>query len=101
MQDLSDRQEYEDVLVREQALIAGHADMEFSGFVTVTCPEPRRVVSRRIPDRTSCGPVDVRDPNPLRAPGARIRCLRLTVRSLGQMRVLSILPIVLRSTRCR
>jgi hypothetical protein len=34
--DLSDRQEYEDVLVREQALVAGHADMEFSGFVTVT-----------------------------------------------------------------
>lgn len=38
VQDLSDRQEYEDVLVREQALIAGHADMEFSGFVTVTAP---------------------------------------------------------------
>ena len=31
-------QEYEDVLAREQALIAGHADMEFSGFVTVTAP---------------------------------------------------------------
>jgi hypothetical protein len=38
IQDLSDRQEYEDVLAREQALIAGHADMEFSGFVTVTAP---------------------------------------------------------------
>jgi hypothetical protein len=36
--DLSDRQQYEDVLTREQALIAGHADMEFSGFVTVTAP---------------------------------------------------------------
>ena len=36
--DLSDAQEYEDVLVREQALIAGHADVEFSGFVTVTAP---------------------------------------------------------------
>ena len=36
IQDLSDRQQYEDVLTREQALIAGHADMEFSGFLTVT-----------------------------------------------------------------
>lgn len=36
LQDLSDRQEYDDILAREQALIAGHADMEFSGFLTVT-----------------------------------------------------------------
>jgi hypothetical protein len=36
--DLSDSQEYEDVLAREHALIAGHSDMEFSGFVTVTAP---------------------------------------------------------------
>ena len=36
--DLSDAAEYEDVLVREQALIAGHADVEFSGFLTVTAP---------------------------------------------------------------
>jgi Putative type VII ESX secretion system translocon, EccE len=35
-QDLSDRQQYEDVLTREQALISGHADVMFSGFVTVT-----------------------------------------------------------------
>ena len=40
IQDLSDRQQYEDVLIREQALIAGHADMEFSGFVTVTAASP-------------------------------------------------------------
>lgn len=38
LQDLSDRQEYEDVLAREQALISGHVDTEFSGFVTVTAP---------------------------------------------------------------
>jgi hypothetical protein len=38
IQDLSDRQQYEDVLTREQALTSGHADMEFSGFVTVTAP---------------------------------------------------------------
>ena len=36
LEDLSDRQEYDDVLAREQALIAGHVDMEFSGFVTVS-----------------------------------------------------------------
>jgi hypothetical protein len=34
--DLSEHQQYEDVLTREQALIAGHADMEFSGFLAVT-----------------------------------------------------------------
>jgi hypothetical protein len=36
IQDLSEHQQYEDVLSREQALIAGHGDMEFSGFLTVT-----------------------------------------------------------------
>ena len=36
--DLSDAQEYADVLTRERALISGHADIEFSGFVTVTAP---------------------------------------------------------------
>ena len=36
VQDLSDVQEYQDLLAREQALIGGHADVEFSGFLTVT-----------------------------------------------------------------
>jgi len=36
VQDLSDVQEYHDLLAREQALIGGHADVEFSGFLTVT-----------------------------------------------------------------
>ena len=36
VQDLSDVQEYGDLLQREQALLNGHADVEFSGFVTVT-----------------------------------------------------------------
>jgi hypothetical protein len=34
--DLADEQEYRDVLERERALIAGHADFRFSGFVAVT-----------------------------------------------------------------
>jgi hypothetical protein len=34
--DLSDRQEYDDVVARERALISGHADMAFSGFLAVT-----------------------------------------------------------------
>ena len=38
IQDLSDAQEYADVLTRERALISGHADVEFSGFVTVSAP---------------------------------------------------------------
>ena len=36
--DLADAQEYNDVLDRERALIAGHADLKFSGFVAVTAP---------------------------------------------------------------
>jgi hypothetical protein len=47
IQDLSDRQEYDDVLAREQALIAGHADMEFSGFITVSAPS-REELSRAV-----------------------------------------------------
>lgn len=34
--DLADDQEYADVLDRERALIAGHADMRFTGFLAVT-----------------------------------------------------------------
>jgi len=34
--DQSDAQEYSDVLERERALIAGHADLKFSGLITVT-----------------------------------------------------------------
>ncbi|HQU00591.1 MAG TPA: hypothetical protein PLG60_08820, partial [Acidimicrobiales bacterium] len=34
--DLSDVQEFSDLLKREQALINGHADVEFSGFITVS-----------------------------------------------------------------
>jgi hypothetical protein len=36
--DLSDAQEYEDLLARERSVVAGHTDVEFSGFVTVTAP---------------------------------------------------------------
>lgn len=36
--DLSDTQEYEDLLARERSIIAGHTDIAFSGYVTVTAP---------------------------------------------------------------
>ncbi len=36
IEDLSDAQEYDDLLVRERALISGHADVAFSGFVSVS-----------------------------------------------------------------
>ena len=36
--DLADEQEYADVLDRERALIAGHADLRFCGFLAVTAP---------------------------------------------------------------
>ncbi len=34
--DLSDAQEYDDLLARERSIIAGHTDVIFTGFVTVT-----------------------------------------------------------------
>ena len=36
--DLSDAQEYDDLLARERSVVAGHTDVEFSGFITVTAP---------------------------------------------------------------
>jgi hypothetical protein len=36
--DLADQAEYEDLLARERALISGHADVAFTGLVTVTAP---------------------------------------------------------------
>jgi hypothetical protein len=36
--DLSDAQEYEDLLARERSIIAGHTDVAFTGLVTVTAP---------------------------------------------------------------
>ncbi len=34
--DFASEQEYSDVLARERALVSGHADLRFSGFVTIT-----------------------------------------------------------------
>ena len=34
--DLSDAEEYQDLLNRERSIISGHTDVEFTGFVTVT-----------------------------------------------------------------
>jgi hypothetical protein len=36
VQDLSDIQEFEDVLVRERALISGHVDVDFTGLIAIT-----------------------------------------------------------------
>jgi hypothetical protein len=36
--DLSDVQEYDDLLARERSVISGHTDVEFTGLVTVTAP---------------------------------------------------------------
>jgi hypothetical protein len=37
--DLSDAQEYEDLLSRERSVVAGHTDVVFSGFVVVTASD--------------------------------------------------------------
>ena len=36
--DLSDSQEYDDLMARERSVISGHTDVEFTGLVTVTAP---------------------------------------------------------------
>ena len=38
MAALSDAQEYDDLLTRERSVVAGHTDVEFSGFIVVTAP---------------------------------------------------------------
>jgi hypothetical protein len=56
--DLSDAQEYHDVIDRERALIAGHADLKFSGFIAVTALTKDRLdaaVSQIERAATQCG----------------------------------------------
>jgi len=56
--DLSAEQEYADVLARERALISGHADLRFSGFVVVTArtrDELSAAVSATERAATQCG----------------------------------------------
>jgi hypothetical protein len=56
--DLAAEQEYADVVARERALIAGHADMRFSGFLTVTAAtldELRAAVAAANRAASQCG----------------------------------------------
>ena len=93
IQDLSDHQQYEDVLTREQALVAGHADVEFSGFVTVTAASPRPVGGGGGADRTGGCPGELRDPGPLRAPGPGVRGRRPSPGPFGDVSDPSFAPI--------
>jgi hypothetical protein len=45
--DLSDTQEYHDLLDRERSVIAGHTDVEFAGFITVTAPTREQLDAAR------------------------------------------------------
>jgi hypothetical protein len=38
--DLSDAQEYQDLLNRERSVVSGHPDVEFAGLITVTATDP-------------------------------------------------------------
>jgi hypothetical protein len=40
MADLADAHEFQDLLDRERSVIAGHTDVEFTGLITVTAPNP-------------------------------------------------------------
>jgi hypothetical protein len=57
--DLSDAQEYEDLLARERSVVSGHTDVEFCGFVTVTAPsrealDAARSVVTRAASQAAC-----------------------------------------------
>lgn len=55
--DASDEAEYDDVLARERALIAGHADMRYTGLLTLTAtslPGLRAAVATTQRAATSC-----------------------------------------------
>lgn len=45
--DLSDTQEYEDLLDRERSVVAGHTDVEFAGLITVTATSPEALDAAR------------------------------------------------------
>lgn len=45
--DLSDAQEYDDLVARERSVVAGHTDVEFSGFITVTAPTSEELDAAR------------------------------------------------------
>jgi hypothetical protein len=45
--DLSDTQEYHDLLDRERSVIAGHTDIEYVGFVTVTATSREQLDAAR------------------------------------------------------
>ena len=45
--DLSDAQEYDDLLSRERSVVAGHTDVEFAGLITVTAADPETLDAAR------------------------------------------------------
>ncbi|HZT66744.1 MAG TPA: SCO6880 family protein [Acidimicrobiales bacterium] len=45
--DLSDAQEYSDLLARERSVISGHTDVEFCGLITVTAPTQAELEAAR------------------------------------------------------
>lgn len=45
--DLSDSQEYDDLLTRERSVVAGHTDVEFAGLITVTAVDPETLEAAR------------------------------------------------------
>jgi hypothetical protein len=81
--DLSDAQEYEDLVSRERSIIAGHTDIEFSGFVTVTAPtrdglDAARSVITRAAAQAAC---EVRPLHGRQAQGFVVAALPLARRS--------------------
>ena len=71
--DLSDAQEYEDLLARERSVISGHADVQFTGFVTVTAPSPEALENAVATIKRAAGPSVLRGAPGIRPPNAGFR----------------------------
>ena len=68
--DLSDSQEYDDLMARERSVISGHTDVEFTGLVTVTAPTAETLDAVDCHDHAGCRAGELRGPAPLRTPDA-------------------------------
>ena len=83
--DLCDAQELEDVLDRERALVSGHADLRFTGLVTITAATKAELDESVSQLQTRSHPLRLRDPTPVRPTGPRLQRRRPTTRAEGRL----------------
>ncbi len=68
--DLSDSQEYDDLMARERSVISGHTDVEFTGLLTVTTTTAEALDAGGRHDHADCRAGELRGPAALRTSDA-------------------------------